>query len=75
MDLTKAIRELYEEKKRLDEVIARLEAILEGGLPRAGAPRRRGRAGMSPQERLEVSRRMKEYWARRRQGPGGAKGE
>jgi hypothetical protein len=31
-------------------------------------PRRRGRKSMNAEERLEVSRRMKRYWSKRRQG-------
>ena len=65
MDLDKALRDLYEEKKHLDRAIARLEerqAYLDG------TPRRstRGRKGMGPEERLKVSARMTAYWAARR---------
>lgn len=69
MDLLKAIRDLYEEKKRLDAVIASLElmAAAEGRTPtRTHAVRKRGRKSMSNQEREEVSERMKKYWAARR---------
>ncbi|HWR51558.1 MAG TPA: hypothetical protein VN428_10650 [Bryobacteraceae bacterium] len=68
MDLYKAIRSLYEEKKRLDRLIQSLERIqaravaVESEKPKA----RRGRRGMSAGERLEVSERMKRYWASRR---------
>jgi hypothetical protein len=78
MDLFKIIRELYEERQRIEEAIARLEALPSRGrkeLP-AALPRRRGRKSMDPAERLEVSRRMKEYWERRRakaQPPGSPK--
>jgi hypothetical protein len=73
MDLTKTIRELYAEKKRIEEAIASLE-----GLPKskagaeaanAGGPglkRRRGRKSMPPEERRSVSERMRKYWAQRR---------
>ena len=70
MDLYKTIRELHEEKRRLDGVIQSLEVLLSennaiAALPVAG---RRGRKGMSSEERREVSARMKKYWeARRRQ--------
>jgi len=76
MDLFKAIQELYEEKQRIDEVIAHLESLSAnraglGELP--GAPlairHRRGRKSMGAEERLEVSRRMKDYWAKRRKAP------
>ena len=70
MDLFKAIRELYEEKRRIDQVIASLEALtvrrdVEVKTP-AKTARRRGRKGMTEEERVEVSQRMKEYWASRR---------
>jgi len=73
MYLFKAIEELYEEKRRLDEVIARLEALSlardrGGNAPVAIAPaaRKRGRKSMSEEERAEVSARMKEFWAQKR---------
>ena len=69
MDLVKAIRDLYEEKKRLDAVIASLEAMLAADT-KITAPtplKRRGRKSMSRDERSVVSQRMKRYWAARRQ--------
>lgn len=63
MDVTKTLRELYVEKKRLDRAIARLEA--QRGAASRNA-KTRGRNTMGPQERLEVSRRMTAYWAARR---------
>lgn len=70
MDLFKAIEDLYEEKRRLDEVIARLEALsLARDKGPAAAPepaRKRGRKSMSEEERAEVSARMKEFWAQKR---------
>lgn len=65
MDVNKALHELYEEKKRLDVTIAALEAQLRGGLL-VNSRGRRGRKSMSPQERLEVSRRMSKYWEARK---------
>jgi hypothetical protein len=63
MDIYKTIRDLVQEKKRLDAVIASLEARSNNGLhPRS----RRGRKSMSPEERATVSRRMAAYWAARR---------
>jgi len=64
MDVIKTLRELYEEKRRLDAVIASLEANLDARA--AKSTRRRGRKGMSPQERLKVSKRMTRYWENRR---------
>ena len=78
MNINKAIRELYEEKKRLDQVIASLEdmqrtgATLEAALPE----KKRGRKSMDEQGRLEVSERMKRYWeARRKQEPAVERGK
>jgi len=68
MDLSKTIAELYEEKMKLDRVIASLEQLGEDPFPlsiAATAPRR-GRKFMSPQERREVSERMRRYWAGRK---------
>jgi hypothetical protein len=73
MDIVKALRELHDEKKRLDAAIASLEARSKAA--RTGsvikpAKGRRGRQNMSAAERLEVSKRMKLYWeARRTQSP------
>lgn len=61
MDVNKTLRELYEEKRRLDATIAVLESQL--GV-RSNA--RRGRKSMSPEERQEVSKRMAKYWEARR---------
>jgi hypothetical protein len=64
MNINKAIRELHEEKKRLDRVIASLEemqriaAVQDIVVPE----RRRGRKSMDAQARQEVSERMKRYW-------------
>ncbi len=64
-----AIRELHEEKKRLDRLIAALEAIENGQNPdKTAGMRRRGRKNMSPEERQQVSERMRRYWAGRRNG-------
>ncbi len=65
MDVNKTLRELHEEKRRLDRLIARLEATY--------VPSRRGRKAMSAAEREAVSLRMKEYWAKKRGN--GASGE
>jgi hypothetical protein len=74
MDLYKAIQDLYAEKDRLERVIASLEELQRsaGSLPDVSKPsRRRGRKSMSPEERQEVSERMKKYWESRRQGGDG----
>lgn len=75
MDLYKALQDLYAEKEKLERAIASLEELqrMGGGLP--GLPqagKRRGRKSMSAEERVEVSRRMRKYWAaRRKQKPEG----
>lgn len=65
MDLSKAIRELYEEKRRIDEVIASMEDYLRANeaLP---VRRKRGRKSMGDAERQVVSERMRKYWAEQR---------
>lgn len=65
MDLQKAIRDLYEEKERIDGVIASLEQYLRTN-GNVEAKRKRGRKSMGPAERQEVSARMRSYWAARR---------
>lgn len=73
MDLTRAIRELYAEKARLEKIISSLEQLLQGDVaPAATTGKRRGRKFMNAQARKEVSERMKKYWAERRQQEGGA---
>jgi len=70
MDLLKAIRQLYEERARLDRVISALEDLQKnaGAAPpeAASLTGRRGRKGMGDDERQVVSERMKKYWAARR---------
>jgi len=69
MDIVKALRELYKEKKRLDAAIAALEARKKaGGAGPSTKPGqgRRGRKSMSAQERQQVSKRMTLYWQARR---------
>ncbi len=65
MDWFKILGDLRAEKERVDKAIAALEEMVvesRGGVPL----KRRGRKGMSPEERLEVSARMTKYWATRR---------
>jgi len=66
MDVYKALRELQQEKKRLDGIIASLEMKLKSRKPAA----RRGRRTMGPEERRAVSERMAAYWAARRAAQG-----
>lgn len=60
MDLYGALRELYDEKKKLDFAITALESRLV--TRHAPALKRRGRKSMNETERMEVSRRMRAYW-------------
>ena len=67
MDLLETIRHLKEEKERVERATAVLEEFLGGS--RVGpipVPKRRGRKSMPPQERREVSERMKKYSESRR---------
>ena len=66
MDLSKTIADLYEEKARLDKVIASLEQFGVESFPVPLSTPRRGRKFMSPEERREVSDRMRKYWAERK---------
>jgi hypothetical protein len=70
MDLSKTIQDLYVEKEKLERVIASLEDLQRAaglGIPPAPSRgKRRGRKSMSPDDRQEVSERMKRYWAGRR---------
>jgi len=69
MDVTKTIRQLKIEKERVERTIAILEGLQTGtGVALVQVPKPRGRKSMSPEERREVSARMKRYWANRRQG-------
>jgi hypothetical protein len=64
MDLNKAIRELHEELRKLNEVIVSLEQFQNTGtVPERP---RRGRKSMDQEERKLVAERMRTYWASRR---------
>jgi hypothetical protein len=64
MDLQKAIQELQFQKQRLERTIAELEQLQngDGGGRVAVQAKRHGRKSMGPEERQDVSRRMKHYW-------------
>jgi len=69
MDITKVLERLKSEKAAIERAIAEIEAILKspGPTPQSvRAPERRGRKSMGDQERVEVSTRMKAYWAKKR---------
>ena len=65
MNVDKTLRQLYDEKKRLDRIISRLESRL-ANISQTTERSTRGRKSMSPEERLLVSARMTRYWAARR---------
>jgi hypothetical protein len=63
MDLNPIIEDLRREKEILDRAIASVEELqADGDVP---VRKRRGRKSMSPEERREVSERMKKSWATR----------
>lgn len=64
MDLLEIVRLLRAHSEELDEAISSLEKLREGVVPAKKG--RRGRKSMSPDERREVSERMRAYWASRR---------
>lgn len=69
MNIKSILRELVAERERVDEAIADLEGralAMVGCEPARRGRGRRGRTGMPPHERLEVSRRMRAYWEARR---------
>jgi hypothetical protein len=66
MDLIKTIEALRCEKEKLERVIASLEELkAPDGSQNASVRSPRGRKSMPPEERREVSARMKRYWANR----------
>jgi hypothetical protein len=71
MDLSDAIQKLYAEKESLIRAIAALETLQRDAKIGASVASRsrRGRKSMNPEERQEVSLRMKKYWASRRESP------
>ena len=68
MDLQEMIRQLLFQKKQVERAIAMLEELQDtsDGLDAASVTNRRGRKAMGPDERHQVSERMKKYWASRK---------
>ena len=67
MELNKIIEKLRKERTKLDDIIASLEQLHRTKLEaKKMIPKKRGRKFMDAAARLEVSARMKKYWAARR---------
>jgi hypothetical protein len=71
MDVHQYLKELHEERRRIDRLIERIENWVAGAgretteLPRFDS--RRGRKpGMTAEEKRAISERMRKYWAERR---------
>jgi len=66
MDLAKIIQDLQEDKNKVERVIAALEDLQRNAveIPEIPKAKRKGRRPMPPEERQEVSDRMKRYWVR-----------
>jgi hypothetical protein len=66
MDLAKIIQDLLEDKTKVERVIAALEDLQRNAvqIPELPKSKRKGRKPMPPEERQEVSARMKRYWVR-----------
>jgi len=78
MNLNRTLEDLYSEKDKIERAIASLECLYKAELdkaPAAKGPNRRGRHGMGARERLEVSERMRRYWAARRENGGRVSGK
>jgi hypothetical protein len=68
LDLIKIIHDLRQERDKLQAIIASLEQLQSPGSNATSnyQAARRGRRSMDAAGRLEVSRRMKQYWENRR---------
>ena len=66
MDLYRIIRELVDERNKLDRIITSLEEMILSGETSEPALKRRGRKSMDSTARKQVSERMKRYWENRR---------
>jgi hypothetical protein len=68
MDLEETIRQLQVQKRQFDIAIANLEQLQgKDGGGNVVMPDRRGRKSMGPEERRQVSDRIRRYWATRRE--------
>jgi hypothetical protein len=67
MDLDGIIHELLRERDRLDRIIRALEGQGLSHPSEARSKSRRGRKSMDALAREQVSTRMKQYWAKKRE--------
>ena len=67
MDLDGIIRDLLDERNRVDRIIRALEQQESDGEAEKRPKSRRGRKSMDGAARQEVSARMKQYWAKQRE--------
>jgi len=67
MDIHRILKDLNEERRRLERIIESLEVVVKTGGGYIKPPSRRGRKFMDAEDRLEVSERMKRYWAGKRE--------
>lgn len=65
-DLYRIIRELVDERNKLDRIIDSIEQMILSGETSEPGLKRRGRKSMDSAARKQVSERMKRYWAKRR---------
>jgi len=66
MDLSRALQELYAEKQRLEHSIALLEELEQRSVAKSRSRNAVVDGRYESEERLEVSARMRTYWASRR---------
>src|SRR3954453_6147828 len=75
MDLYRIIRELVQERDRVERIILSLENMANSpNAPFPGVGKRRGRKSMDREARQQVSERMKRYWADRRASKNDSRG-
>ncbi len=70
MDISRLLADLYARRDKLLHIIDQVEKLqqLSGSvsIPSISDAKRRGRKSMGFEERQQVSKRMKKYWALRR---------
>ena len=66
MDLRTTIEELRAEVEKIERAIKGLERLQNSDVGAGAVAKGRGRKSMGQEERSEVSKRMRQYWANRR---------